>query len=100
PPIHISTLSLHDALPISPSGDVPKLAVVRAFRASAARLHGPVDAPRQLRVDGLQPDPRAGFGLLLPGPGGDADPRVGFAGLVGEDRKSTRLNSSHVKISY
>src|SRR6266699_6517667 len=50
----IYTLSLHDALPISPARDVP----------------------------------------------GSRTQRVGSRCFLGRDRKSTRLNSSHVRISY
>src|SRR5438874_9106270 len=64
----IYTLSLHDALPISPR-------TARPARAQGSPRHRPA-APRRPRGD----PPRR------PGP-----PR---------DRKSTRLNSSHVEISY
>src|SRR5439155_19444848 len=62
----ISTLSLHDALPISPSRRRHCLGLL------PGRLHGrgPPEHPRAQPV----PNPR--------------------------DRKSTRLNSSHVAISY
>src|SRR5207249_7870190 len=68
----ISTLSLHDALPIS---------------QDAARV-APGDAPatRADRVDGDHGETRP-----------QAE-EVGAGG--GRDRKSTRLNSSHVSISY
>src|SRR5258705_8745316 len=61
----IYTLSLHDALPISPGPDEPEA----AGKVEAARVDGEAVAA-----------------------GGDA----GDAG----DRKSTRLNSSHLGISY
>src|SRR5690625_6554580 len=64
PPPELSTLSLHDALPI--------------FFGTLARVH---------RIELGIGDRR----LLLVDIGG---------GSVGEDRKSTRLNSSHVAISY
>src|SRR5437868_12681555 len=68
-PASIYTLSLHDALPISP----------------AAR-----PAPRPARTGRAAPPPRppAGAPPAPPAPHG------------GRDRKSTRLNSSHVSISY
>src|SRR3989442_8084653 len=71
----IYTLSLHDALPISSAGEgTPQRKTVRTKQQpspSSAWLSGDL--------------------LLVTGaPGGD--------GLV--DRKSTRLNSSHVRISY
>src|SRR5690606_41418186 len=81
-PSQLSTLSLHDALPI--------LLQQRRLQGSEGRLlrgHRRAD-PRCLEhrrppVHGQQADPRAR------GPGGSP-----------QDRKSTRLNSSHVKISY
>src|SRR5690606_42121775 len=72
-------LSLHDALPISgriagveEAGGIPGI-------GQAAQLHRrqPQLAARQLPVE-----------------------HRAVAGRHGEDRKSTRLNSSHVKISY
>src|SRR3712207_8106247 len=66
----IYTLSLHDALPIS-------VHVGRAHRRGGRRVGGP---DRQ----GLRPDRR---------------PRRDLLQLL-QDRKSTRLNSSHANISY
>src|SRR3712207_7562208 len=67
----IYTLSLHDALPISAGGDLPQ---------PAARWQGHQghDAPR----------------------GGRAAPHARGQGPRQQDRKSTRLNSSHANISY
>src|SRR5436305_11991227 len=76
-PTEIYTLSLHDALPISDvlAGRLDTRASVTLRRDEAARGHLPV--------------------------GGEA---AGEPGLPFEtealDRKSTRLNSSHVRISY
>src|SRR5690606_41802939 len=72
----IYTLSLHDALPISPA----------ALRAAFRPGGGPPAPPDPL--DRHPPFRRRG-GLLPPA----LPDRPG-------DRKSTRLNSSHVKISY
>src|SRR5438874_12753158 len=68
----IYTLSLHDALPI-------------CFRDAPARLHRlrPATTPRSCRRDGLN----------------RGRPRRRPSRCLG-DRKSTRLNSSHVEISY
>src|SRR5690349_23474185 len=72
PPTRTTPLSLHDALPIS-------------------KLPGD--------QGGQDHDARSGQG----GEQAERDERTGRDGLVGrgqEDRKSTRLNSSHVEISY
>src|SRR5436309_8620677 len=72
------TLSLHDALPIYPQAD----------RRNAGDRELPSRQVRQRlrrQVLGRQP----GEDVARPG-----------AGQVHRDRKSTRLNSSHVKISY
>src|SRR5690606_41984549 len=83
-PSGIATLSLHDALPIS-----------------ARRRHPvPVDHPPAAdRRDRRYPVRRDhGRGGRVPGGGPAVAPRRGGPGAA--DRKSTRLNSSHVKISY
>src|SRR5690606_41280370 len=82
PPPHVYTLSLHDALPIFgaasfDSGASAVLAVSDVSDGSAAA--------RGLRGDAARR--RAGF-------------FAGGAASSAADRKSTRLNSSHVKISY
>src|SRR5690606_41591185 len=79
PSTPIYTLSLHDALPISPGA-------VGIFAADIER--GLVDLAVTERV-GVAP-----HGLL--GDLAEADALE----LQQRDRKSTRLNSSHVKISY
>src|SRR5207253_10086488 len=91
------TLSLHDALPICyaifapgelmPSGDIASLAT-RAF-AAAFRIGAQLAAP--FLVFGLVFNMGLGvLARLMP------QMQVYFVG----DRKSTRLNSSHVAISY
>src|SRR5439155_21919494 len=72
------TLSLHDALPISPGGAALPL---RPRRLPAARA-----APADARADAQRGDPDAG--------------RAVRRARAAQDRKSTRLNSSHVAISY
>src|SRR5690606_41946478 len=76
----LSTLSLHDALPISP--DPPCRPAVVAGRVVVAL--SPAGAVRS------EP-PAAAVRPALAGHG---------VAAAGADRKSTRLNSSHVKISY
>src|SRR5207253_10095254 len=91
-PPELYTLSLHDALPISveaaePLG-VPVFPVVAYgitpyFRAFPGSITLRVDT--YLRV----------VGDIL-----DAMAEQGFKNVADQDRKSTRLNSSHVAISY
>src|SRR5207302_10908212 len=92
------TLSLHDALPISitsasrerGSACVMRMirsakALVRCFNLDAVRDSWPVIL---VRGDAISPD-----GPMIRSPDGPILSRF-------LDRKSTRLNSSHVKISY
>src|SRR5205814_6251316 len=85
------SLSLHDALPIFllrayASGHAPGR-VCAAFRAAAPRLFQSWRGPRQARS----------FSTLLPA----AWVREYLLQAeAGTDRKSTRLNSSHLGISY
>src|SRR5690606_40294921 len=96
----LSTLSLHDALPISGATmTAGAIASRRGFLRTACRhcigLAALADLPAL--AQGLKGD------LLPPRfarPAKDTD-EGGLWGLMDrEDRKSTRLNSSHVKISY
>src|SRR5690606_39443049 len=83
------TLSLHDALPIYP--DVPLGDAHTATDGGAAR--------RAHRGIGRRCSHGLQHGIARSAePGGT--PAGGGAAALGEDRKSTRLNSSHVKISY
>src|SRR5690606_40169573 len=81
------TLSLHDALPIY-EGRIeahPEL-------ADQARVGLLLAAQRLQEAAGAGTGDAADVGHHLPARHADA--------VVAEDRKSTRLNSSHVKISY
>src|SRR5690606_41719208 len=90
----ICTLSLHDALPIFEVDGDP-----------VERLElEPGGASRPLEQLAALPDDDALLALALhPDQRADGEPvlvaLVAFD-LDGQDRKSTRLNSSHVKISY
>src|SRR5690606_40500392 len=87
PPTQIYTLSLHDALPIflgSALGALFTLALSRL--GSLVRLGVLLLELLQSGLLGLGARTRLLLALLL--------------GFLGRDRKSTRLNSSHVKISY
>src|SRR5207249_12019359 len=94
PTTQTHTLSLHDALPISRRrrgdgrGERPSdRALPDEPGAAAGRARGPLDAPHDGARGGAAPGvARAARGARLL-----AD---------GQDRKSTRLNSSHVSISY
>src|SRR5690606_42064685 len=96
PPLPDSyTLSLHDALPIY-DGRVtdPELMSIGAFAeragmtASALRFYDDAGLLRPDRVD-----PVTGYRRY-------SEAQVARADRLRRDRKSTRLNSSHVKISY
>src|SRR5690606_39697560 len=90
PPTATDPLSLHDALPICHK--------YKRFylRELGFRIHEfkpyPEDAPIQVAATGaLGPDETIRLPLFGSGSAGSAS---------GPDRESTRLNSSHVKISY
>src|SRR5207248_9219367 len=87
------TLSLHDALPISP-GVAAGVAVELLVDAGA----GGVDQVHDGDAEGVGPLLEVGDLLERP-----PAPRAGLHGEVEkitQDRKSTRLNSSHRTISY
>src|SRR5690606_40401134 len=88
------TLSLHDALPIFGAVNAVQLRAVHQDRGEAEALAGDAVVVPGVRGSGHQP-------------GGDRSLRDNRRGQLAEqpevravDRKSTRLNSSHVKISY
>src|SRR5690606_42098402 len=94
------TLSLHDALPIffryrdgGQAGDLDHRVDLVDLGLDKQRVsHGESDLTVELPCEavGVDAEPEA-----VP-----AEPPVLLDVLAGEDRKSTRLNSSHVKISY
>src|SRR5207245_9374556 len=89
-PPSLSPHSLHDALPISEPGPLPRVAAGRLKAAKGSASRGatcpPFRAPRELAC-GAPP---------IPFPGKSAAERRKRV----RDRKSTRLNSSHGSISY
>src|SRR5207253_11056135 len=88
---HPHPLSLHDALPIS----IPWMPTRAEARQYADTRSLPVTRPIGLvgtKEERVAPRPGA--------PSPVRDERVRAAGGVSPDRKSTRLNSSHVAISY
>src|SRR5206468_11039616 len=82
PPTDIYTLSLHDALPISRAHDLP----------AAGGAHGRQDPGRERA--------RQGEHVLAGAHAGEGAGDHRTAAAVRQDRKSTRLNSSHDQISY
>src|SRR5690606_41616522 len=90
-------LSLHDALPIYPRGAEQEDAGVPAVAARREHRFGLL----QRRFFNEAVDREAVFAQGRAG-GDIAEARFGAVGgdAEGEDRKSTRLNSSHVKNSY
>src|SRR3989442_3856498 len=78
----IYTLSLHDALPISYADAVRRIDGISARLRSGRR-----PAPRK-------PAPRRPLAFT------SNMSKADFEKMVMQDRKSTRLNSSHVRISY
>src|SRR5690606_41857455 len=80
----IYTLSLHDALPI-----LRAVVGVQRMRADNADFRVPIQMTHHL-ADSIADD----FGIRV------KQKQVMSAGFGKPDRKSTRLNSSHVKISY
>src|SRR5690606_40315544 len=100
PPTLRDTLSLHDALPIS---SPPALNPSRTTRPHSHSCRPEVRKKAQNRKDAKPPSGHPPTAASPPPcvrdrrPQGE-DPRK--RGLQRQDRKSTRLNSSHVKISY
>src|SRR5205807_8432712 len=99
PSTALYTLSLHDALPIY--ADRPDV-------AGQLHLHRPANAELGVRAVRLRRRGRvrAGRRSIAGADGnrtGATQARLGHGGRIGtnaEDRKSTRLNSSHLVISY
>src|SRR5690606_40372070 len=94
----LSTLSLHDALPISV--DFDQVPAERQMRLRGLDVWLPPLVYDRVSVIVEQEDVIAvvqEFKALVLGPG---EPDVLLESVGGLDRKSTRLNSSHVKISY
>src|SRR5690606_40462312 len=85
-PAALFTLSLHDALPISPPPNLPLPSQGEGPEQQLAASAAPTGFRAVLRVAvDLQPRQRLAHRHYLE---------------AAEDRKSTRLNSSHVKTSY
>src|SRR5206468_12716442 len=89
---HISPLSLHDALPISPPGLSHRPGAGRGDHRQAY-TQGPGGSVRRRSVSLLKNGSPA---FLLP----RSLPPTPLTGRAARDRKSTRLNSSHDQISY
>src|SRR5690606_42116870 len=74
PTTEISTLSLHDALPILIGFRLVRMATLRTFQMSMTFRYPVLSQVQELNIKAVR--------------------------AIALDRKSTRLNSSHVKISY
>src|SRR5690606_39821818 len=100
PPIAVSSLSLHAALPISASTRLGSALLAASIAAMALSRRCMARLLQRSLEDEIGPrnDQRKAYGMvdrqrLLQ----EQDRK---ASEDREDRKSTRLNSSHVKISY
>src|SRR5207249_10399493 len=91
----IYTLSLHDALPICARELRPSEEPIVRERADDVR-HDERCHDQQIH-EGLAPEAVAD---IAKGSGHDEQHREGHGAQRDQDRKSTRLNSSHVSISY
>src|SRR5690349_23899529 len=91
--IELHPLSLHDALPI-----YVRLAAGER-RPGRDERAGPRPNGTDRERDHAASAPRD-LGRRLAGAGSSADRSAALSAGVGSDRKSTRLNSSHVEISY
>src|SRR5207249_9928616 len=94
-PTLLYTLSLHDALPIS---SLPWL--LRIYPTYPRRLNDPVHAQKHRRLAKARSALLRHGNDVAEGPRDHAMQPVVNLPLFPEDRKSTRLNSSHVSISY
>src|SRR5690606_41841059 len=92
----VHPLSLHDALPIFGPDHRNLLDVVHGTNGSRKNLGLEVVIVIDGTDLGNELDPVDAHVVDAADKGRDE----GCAGLCGQDRKSTRLNSSHVKISY
>src|SRR5205807_9483867 len=89
-------LSLHDALPISLGLAIVSAAACARTTTSSAGSIGPTPMGSTMSVAAPSPDPRVG---LRAGQFDEAEAAWNIR-LLSTDRKSTRLNSSHLVISY
>src|SRR5688572_31807577 len=87
------TLSLHDALPISTIADSYDQGI-NPLPTTATHAPGEVTHRVVLRGPGGAPVPAGKLSLIW------ATKAAAYVGCPVEDRKSTRLNSSHSQISY
>src|SRR5690606_40671186 len=96
---HVDPLSLHDALPISKRGQSLAREAHRGEScAGEYKVHHPIlrTGRGHLSIP-TAPDLRGTLQVIN---SGDQADRFAVVDSQGQDRKSTRLNSSHVKISY
>src|SRR5205085_10266486 len=99
-PSQIYTLSLHDALPIFPAETRERVrAAARKFNYQPSLLARSLRKQRTFTVGVLAPELSDGYHTMVMSGIGDHLMREGYFYLTAQDRKSTRLNSSHSQIS-
>src|SRR5690606_20520175 len=98
PTAALYTSSLHDALPIYPCIVCNDKVKFGTFLQKALELG--CDYVATGHYARVEYDPERGRYLLKRGKDPKKDQSYTLYGLTQEDRKSTRLNSSHVKSSY
>src|SRR5699024_12265895 len=99
PSPHLSTLSLHDALPIFPHPVLDETTLAKVNRS--ALLIDLASKPGGINFKAAEDlGIKAIHALGIPGKTAPLTAGKIIAQVMIEDRKSTRLNSSHVSISY
>src|SRR5699024_12349470 len=94
---YIQARSLHDALPISDWETMKHSAeMLDYFKISYETKVVSAHRTPEMMMDYAKQASENGIDIIIAGAGGAAH----LPGMVASDRKSTRLNSSHVSISY
>src|SRR5690606_41471014 len=94
-PPHLSTVSLHDALPISVDTVPPTIIARNLINGKNVSTQAKIDFTIRDNLSGIQ-----SFDGYIDGKWVLMEYDSKNRHLWHRDRKSTRLNSSHVKISY
>src|SRR5205807_3889740 len=99
PPTSLYTLSLHDALPICGSFN-HRFAQPSRDAQAVSPLFYPTDIVPFSDLPAIDPVTGKKEGLLDRAFAENVAPKIFYVNTSYEDRKSTRLNSSHLVISY